>query len=224
VTVRFGDFVLDSDARRLLRASTEVRLTPKAFDLLCTLVARRPHVLAKGDLMARIWPDTFVVDANLNVLVGELRRALGDDPHAPRYIRTAHGIGYAFCADAAELDTTAAARAASRWWLAAKGLTFPLIPGENIIGRDPRSDIWLDNDGVSRRHARIRIEPATGAVLLEDLASTNGTFLGGERLDAGAVLHDGDVFEVGSVQLKFRVWSDTDMPTRRIRGRTSARG
>lgn len=218
MTVRFGDFVLDSDARRLLRGTMEVRLTPKAFELLCALVARRPQVLAKGELMARIWPDTFVVDANLNVLVGELRRALGDDPHAPRFIRTAHGIGYAFCAEAVELDAPAA-RPVGRWWLSAEGLTFPLAAGENIIGRDPRSDIWLDNDGVSRRHARIRVEPATDTVLLDDLGSTNGTFRGSERLDAGVVLHDGDVIEVGSVQLKFRVWSDTDVPTRRIRGR-----
>ena len=52
----------------------------------------------------RIWPDTFVVDANLNVLIGEIRRTLADDAQRPLFIRTVHGIGYAFCAEAADAE------------------------------------------------------------------------------------------------------------------------
>jgi DNA-binding winged helix-turn-helix (wHTH) protein len=97
MTLRFGEFLLDSDARQLSRAGQDIRLSPKAFDLLCALLARRPDVLSKNDLLSAIWPDTFVVEANLNVVIGEIRRALGDDRQAPRFIRTVHGVGYAFC-------------------------------------------------------------------------------------------------------------------------------
>ena len=97
--IRFGPFTLDSETRQLVRDNNEIRLSPKAFDLLCTLVERRPRVVHKAELHDRIWPGTFVVDTNLNVLIGEIRRALSDTPQQSRYIRTVHRIGYAFCGD-----------------------------------------------------------------------------------------------------------------------------
>ena len=51
---------------------------------------------------SRLWPDTYVVDANLNVLIGEIRRVLEDSAKQPRFIRTVHGVGYAFCGTAAD--------------------------------------------------------------------------------------------------------------------------
>ena len=55
-------------------------LSPKAFDLLCILVAGRPKAISKSELQERLWPATFVVEKNLTNLVGEIRDALGDDP------------------------------------------------------------------------------------------------------------------------------------------------
>jgi DNA-binding winged helix-turn-helix (wHTH) protein len=49
--------------------------------------------VAKADLHDRIWPGTFVVDANLSVLIGEIRKALGDSAQTPRYIRTVRSAG-----------------------------------------------------------------------------------------------------------------------------------
>src|SRR4029079_17975837 len=139
VTVRFGEFLLDSDARQLSRGGRDVRLSPKAFDLLCALLAHRPDVLSKNDLLTAIWPDTFVVEANLNVVVGEIRKALGDDRQAPRFIRTVHGVGYAFCGQAvavAEGEPAPTGRTGSQCWLSLKDRSFTLSVGENIIGRD----------------------------------------------------------------------------------------
>jgi non-specific serine/threonine protein kinase len=93
----FGDFVLDLDARELLRAGAPVSLSPKAFQLLGTLVEACPRALSKSALQDRLWPGTFVVEKNLTNLVGEIREALGDDAAHPRYIRTVHRFGYAFC-------------------------------------------------------------------------------------------------------------------------------
>ena len=94
--VRFGPFLLDSESRELLRDSSRVLLSPKAFDLLCILVAGRPKAISKRELQERLWPATFVVEKNLANLVSEIRDAIGDDPSDPRFIRTVPRFGYAF--------------------------------------------------------------------------------------------------------------------------------
>jgi DNA-binding winged helix-turn-helix (wHTH) protein len=217
VKTRFGEFTLDSDARQLLREGREIHLSPKAFDLLCLLVGARPAVLTKQDLFARIWPDTFVVDANLNVLVGELRRALGDSAQAPRLIRTVHGVGYSFCGEATDVDakTQPGASAASRFWLEAEHRTYVLGEGDHTIGRDPRCTIRLDESSVSRRHARIRVA-GTGTAVLTDLESTNGTFVGGRRVKTDRQLRDGDTVTIGSVPFRFREGAEGLPVTRRV--------
>jgi DNA-binding winged helix-turn-helix (wHTH) protein len=219
VKARFDDFVIDSEARQLTRGGDDIHLSPKAFAVLCALVEKRPNVVPKADLFGQIWPDVFVVEGNLNVLVGEIRRALGDDPQEPRFIRTVHGVGYAFCAKAADIDRGASADGPpARFWLTWKSQTFALEDGDTIIGRDPRSQVWLDHSGVSRRHAQIRISGGDERPVLTDLGSTNGTWVQGERVDGPTPLADGDVIKVGSVSVKFREWTDKTSRTRRIRG------
>lgn len=231
--VRFAHFDLDSDTRQLLRDGEDVHLSPKAFAVLSVLLAKRPNVVAKADLFGEIWPDVFVVDANLNVLVGEIRRALDDDAQSPRFIRTVHGVGYAFCGQAIEAgrpsrsiglqpDRFVEGGTAVRFWLAWKNQTFSLEEGDNIIGRDPRCEVWVDHSGVSRRHARIRIEGGESRPVLTDLESTNGTFVAGKRITEATPLTDGDAIKVGSVTLKFREWTEQASRTKRIRGRPGA--
>lgn len=94
--VRFEQFVFDSAQRTLTRDGTRVHISPKALALLEALLQARPNVVSKPDLQSRIWPDVVVEEANLTNLVSELRGALDDDPRQPRFIRTAHGYGYAF--------------------------------------------------------------------------------------------------------------------------------
>jgi DNA-binding winged helix-turn-helix (wHTH) protein len=213
--IRFGPFTLDSDTRQLADERGEVRLTPKAFDLLVILVSERPKVVHKRDLFARIWPDTHVVDANLNGLVGELRRALGDHSKEPRFIRTVHGTGFAFAADA---TTDAPPRPqVFRCWLMWGDRRMVLADGANLIGRDPRCDVWLDASRVSREHARIAVDGASGRVTIEDLGSTNGTFVGRSAITKAVALDEGDVIEIGSVELTFRMWAGDKQPeTERI--------
>jgi DNA-binding winged helix-turn-helix (wHTH) protein len=221
--VRFGPFVLDSETRQLVREGVEVRLSPKAFDVLCLLLERRPKVVDKSDLHARIWPGTFVVDTNLSILVGEVRRALADTPQEGRFIRTVHKVGYAFAAEAADIDGAVAEprggrKGAVKCWLAWNDRTFMLGIGDNIIGRAPHCDVWLDAAGVSRQHARIRIAAGGGRASIEDSGSTNGTFVRGARLVALQDLRDGDVIQIGGASLTFRMWAaDTMKKTERIR-------
>jgi DNA-binding winged helix-turn-helix (wHTH) protein len=69
VKIRFGPFILDLDTRQLTQGSREIRLAPKAFELLTTLALERPNVLSKAVLQDRLWPGTFVAEANLSNLV-----------------------------------------------------------------------------------------------------------------------------------------------------------
>src|SRR5918994_5423091 len=195
--VQFGDITLDLDSRQLVRAGTPVHLSPKAFDVLCHLVARRPRAVTKTELFELVWPGTFVVEANLTVLVTELRRALGDDAHAPRFIRTVHKHGYAFCADVSDIAPRPVARDARRTWLVWNDRVLPLAEGENVIGRDPACGIWLDQPGVSRRHARVIV--TADAAEIEDLGSKNGTFVSETAITVRRPLRDEDVIQIGSV-------------------------
>jgi DNA-binding winged helix-turn-helix (wHTH) protein len=220
VRVQFAEFTLDWDTRLLLhRGRGEIRLSPKAFDLLAVLIEQRPRVLDKADLHGRIWPDTYVVDANLNVLIAEIRRALEDSPRDAKFIRTVHAIGYAFCGEAVELPDRSAPRKAPpvRFWLMWNERVIVLEDGDNTVGRDPQCTVWLDASGVSRRHARIRTVRGDDAVLLQDLGSKNGTLVQNSSITGQVRLTDGAVIQIGSVQLKLRIWSEGKTPeTERI--------
>jgi hypothetical protein len=179
-----------------------LHLAPKAFALLSALVAERPSVLSKADLQQQLWPDTFVAEANLSNLVAEVRAALGDRARAPRFIRTAHGFGYAFCGEATVLRSPLAPRNQLACWLEWGTRRFSLAPGENVIGRDPDVEIQLDSSTVSRRHARVIV--GEGVASLEDAGSKNGTFLGEARVKSAVRLSDGDLIHVGSFVVIFR--------------------
>src|SRR5262245_7227330 len=95
----FGPFRLDVAEHLLLRDGKAVSLTPKAFDLLLALVERHGHLLEKDELLKKVWPGTFVEEANLASNISQLRRALGDGENGHRYIETAPKRGYRFVAN-----------------------------------------------------------------------------------------------------------------------------
>jgi DNA-binding winged helix-turn-helix (wHTH) protein len=214
----FGPFSIDVEARQLFRDGDEVHLSPKAFDLLCLLIQQRPKVVGRSELHGRIWPATHVVDANLNVLIAEIRRALGDSAQQPQYIRTVHGVGFSFCGAVARAPDDSPGADVMRCWLVASDGTFRLKEGENTVGRDPQCDVFLDTPGVSRRHASIRLDSRAGVVVLRDLGSTNGTLVRGAPVAQSTALSDGDMITVGSVELKVRLRRSDSLPeTQRIR-------
>jgi DNA-binding winged helix-turn-helix (wHTH) protein len=215
--VRFRSFVFDSGARELLRdagrpqgSPQPVHLSPKAFDILQILVERRPNVVTKETLMAEVWPDKIVEEANLAIAVGEIRKALGDDSKSPEIIVTVPRRGYRFAAEAIEVDLRSGVRhdAYLRWWLTWNDKTLPLREGENLVGRHPASAVWINATSVSRTHARIVV--ADGAAVIEDCGSRNGTLVGGTRITGPRPLVDGDVVVLGSETAVFRQWSDDD--------------
>jgi DNA-binding winged helix-turn-helix (wHTH) protein len=194
---RFGSFELDPSRHRLLRDEREIHLTPKAFELLSTLIDAAPRVVTKIELHRRLWPDGIVSDATLVGLVKEIRRALGDRDRRNPLIRTVHRVGYAF--EAPLVHGPQPSQFAC--WVVTGERHIALADGDNLIGRDPQSTVCLDYSTISRRHARIVISD-TGA-LLEDLGSKNGTTLGRTRLIAPVPLCNGDCFCCGRVSLTY---------------------
>jgi len=198
VETRFGAFSLDDVTRELRCGSQLLHLSPKAFELLAVLLRARPGAVSKTDLHSALWPDTFVSDGSLAVLITEIRRALGDSAQRPTFIRTVNRFGYAFAGDERVDQPPHATRCFLEWGTERARLK----TGANVLGRDPVAEICVEGVGVSRRHACIECLN-TGAVL-RDLASKNGTFLDGVRVTSPTLLRDGVEIRLGAVVALFR--------------------
>jgi len=92
---RFGDLVIDAEGHEVSVGGVPVELTRTEFDLLEALSAHPRTVVERRRLLAAVWgDDRYGDDHVIDVHVANLRRKLGDDPTAPRYVRTVRGIGY----------------------------------------------------------------------------------------------------------------------------------
>src|SRR5258708_33243501 len=105
---KFGPFELDPAQGLLLREGRIVQLTPKAVDLLLALVESGGRVVSKEDLLRRVWPDSFVEEANLSHNIYKLREALGDSADGGKNIETLPRRGYRFGAAVEEVQPRSA--------------------------------------------------------------------------------------------------------------------
>jgi DNA-binding winged helix-turn-helix (wHTH) protein len=204
--VRFADFTLDSATRELRRGDEPVRLSPKAFELLVHLTEASPRALAKREIIELVWPATFISEATLASVVGELRSSLGDDAHEPRFVRTVYGFGYAFSAELTKTATSTPRVGEQVCRLIWGAREINLAPGSNILGRGGDSVAWIDDPSVSRHHAVISISDTN--VTIEDLHSKNGTFVKGRKLENRQPLIDGDQVVFGRVPMIFRLFRE----------------
>lgn len=201
---RFGDFTFDHDTRQLILKTSELHLSPKAFELLAVLLANRSRAVSKAELQQQLWPSTFVEETNVAGLVAEIRRALRDPAARPMLVRTVYGFGYRFVGDVT-VDTPATRPALPRvkLFVVVGQREIVLMEGNNVIGREPSATIQIDGRGLSRHHARIQV--ADGDATLEDLGSKNGTHVNGRRITLPVRLSDGDEIRLGAISMTFRV-------------------
>jgi len=201
----FGAWTLDADRRVLLHAGDPVSLSPKAFDLLRLLAEHHERAFSKADLHRHLWPDTFVSDGSLTILVAEIRQVLQDDADRPRFIRTVRRFGYGFCASVVRTDASQTSAKSRHAWAIWGNRTIAIAEGETILGRALDATIRFDVPGVSRRHACISVEGWN--VTVEDLGSQNGTYVRGEKIGGRAALEDGDELRLGPVSMLIRLVS-----------------
>jgi TolB-like protein len=105
VKFRFGSFEINLQTGELHKRGRRVRIEAKPFQLLTTLLERRPHLVARQELHKVLWPaDIFVnFDQGLNSAIRKLRKALGDSTKNPCFIATQPHRGYRFVGHAIEL-------------------------------------------------------------------------------------------------------------------------
>ncbi len=218
----FGDFVFDRDTREVIRKGRPLAISPKAFTLLDLLIECRPRAVSTADIRSRLWPDVHVSGANLGNLVVELRSAMADDARKPRVIRTVARFGYAFIApvvpEGSRVGTEPGARSVG-YRLVWGRREIALEPGVSLIGRDREAVVWIDDESVSRRHARISI--GDGGASIEDLGSKNGTWVDGNRIRNAVPLAARAVVRIGPATMTLRVLKRTGSTRSTMKERSS---
>ena len=205
VTYRFGPFRLAPDQRRLERDGTAIALTPKAFDLLVTLVQHHTRALSKDELLALVWSGSVVEEGNLAQQVLLLRRALAD---AGDCVATVPRHGYRFVASVIEERQDTNSPAKSPHCLVWDGREYPLHEGITVIGRAEDADVRILLPSLSRHHARVVVRGLEAT--LEDLGSRHGSWRGSMRVRDSVGLCGGDEIRLGTAVLVYCVVMPND--------------
>lgn len=212
-----GEWTVRRDLNELRRHDRQVRLEPRAMNLLVYLAGRAGRVTSKQEILEAVWKGVFVSDSALTRTIADLRRSLGDDAKDPRYLETISKRGYRLLAPvsgrgAAGPVPEAASREAPdpgpRVYLCRGTENHPLGRGEYLIGRDPECFVSIPSTTVSRRHARLSIGASRASI--DDLGSRNGTFVNGQRVTSERRLRNGDVIAVGPETLVYRVFDPSE--------------
>src|SRR5205809_4761958 len=98
----FDDVRVEPARFQAFKAGNAIQLEPKALRLLLFLIENRDRLIEKEEILDAIWSGTHVTENALTREIGKLRKTLGDDPKAPKYIETVHTRGYRFIAELAE--------------------------------------------------------------------------------------------------------------------------
>lgn len=141
----FGPFRLRGEAGPLSRSGTRIVLRPKASAVLWQLASHSGELISKDALIAAVWRQQVISEGSLSVCIREIRKALGDDRHEPRYVQTVHRLGYRFVA---RLQVQASPQAD----VPAGGE--PNAAGARVFGREPelrRLDRYLAEADSGRR-------------------------------------------------------------------------
>jgi TolB-like protein/Tfp pilus assembly protein PilF len=129
-------FRFDLGSRQLWRGDTEIKVTPRALALLAVLAERPMQVVSKQELLDRVWEGKAVGDDALTSCMQELRRALGDDPHNPRFIETRHRRGYRWLVLAAPASAQTFARDEPLSLELPDKPSIAVLPFHNLTGDD----------------------------------------------------------------------------------------
>src|SRR5271170_3828847 len=89
----FGPFRLLPSRQLLLEGDSPLRIGNRALNILTTLVERAGEIVSKEELIARVWPNTFVEEGSLRVHVAAIRKILGDGRAGNRYVANIPGQG-----------------------------------------------------------------------------------------------------------------------------------
>jgi TolB-like protein len=149
----FADHTLDIDRRELRRGDAAVAVEPQVLDLLICLVENRNRVVTKDDLIASVWGGRIVSDATLTSRIYAARKAIGDNGHGQKLIRTISRKGLRFIGDVRAQTNGAEAEPAVDQppqeqprplpWPAPERPAIAVLPFDNMSG-DPAQEGFSD--------------------------------------------------------------------------------
>jgi DNA-binding winged helix-turn-helix (wHTH) protein/TolB-like protein len=199
----FGPYTLDSGERVLLREGRPVPLTPKAFEVLRLLVERHGHIVEKGELLEKVWADSFVEEGNLKVTVSLLRKALEESAAEHPFIETVPRRGYRFVAPVTEAcDEAAEPRASER---ADSEIALSEIASEKKMaaGREEKQETILS------ARARNVLWPALAACVAVGLALA-GYLIWAKHADNSKGAQSGEIKSIAVLPFKSLVANSGD--------------
>src|SRR5438552_1667146 len=163
----FGSFRLDPAEHLLMRGEEPVQLPPKAFETLLLLVESSGHVLQKTELMAALWPDSFVEESNLTQNIFLLRKALGEEQGDHQYIKTVPRVGYRFIAPVREILSE------SNAVVVESHIRERTVVREEIVEQEEETDAYLNHApwaagkaGSYPQRSKIALAASAGLILI----------------------------------------------------------
>jgi DNA-binding winged helix-turn-helix (wHTH) protein len=195
----FGEFTLDVPAEQLRGPGGSIRISPRLFRLLLYLVENKGRMVPKEEILEHVWSQVHVSEGSLARAVASLRHLLGDPVDGARLLETVHWRGYRFIADVESRSRKL--RQPTVFALVCGGRSYKLHSGKNVIGRDADCEIFLPFPSISRFHAKITVSGNHASI--EDMGSTNGTFIDDQRLDGRVELSRSLTIRLGREAMQF---------------------
>ncbi|MCZ7651247.1 MAG: winged helix-turn-helix domain-containing protein [Thermoanaerobaculia bacterium] len=210
---RFGEFVLDPQGMRLTRGGVPLDLEPKALQTLLHLVTHRGRLVTREELHEAVWHGAFVTEGSQTRAIAQIRRALGDDAREPRYVETAHGLGYRFIAGTTE--EIADASVATPVGPAMEALCQPKVAVLPFLDLSPGADQQWLCDGLAEEILNLLAQfEGLGVVARTSSFALRGQALDvreiGRRLGAGAVLEGSVQRDDGRVRVTVQLVGTAD--------------
>src|SRR5690349_12780939 len=137
----FGPFRLFPTQQLLLENEKPLRLGGRAFDILLALIERAGELVTKEELVAKVWPNTFVEESNLRVHMAALRRTLGDGQTGNRFIATIPGRGYRFVGELSSVEAQQPDQSVS---IEERTHNLPVLP-TRVVGRSANVESVRNN-------------------------------------------------------------------------------
>src|SRR5438105_6208807 len=144
----FDDVRIEPETFQAFKAGQLIQLEPKALRLLLFLIENRDRLIEKEEILDAIWNGTHVTENALTREIGKLRKILGDDPKAPKYIQTVHTRGYRFIAELAEANGVGTRASAEVEDVAARPETFRVA--QPVVAAAP---LRLEGTTAKRTHS-----------------------------------------------------------------------
>ena len=221
----FDRYCVDRRDERLIGPHGPIKLGNKAFQVLLKLIEQGGRLVTKDSLMSSVWDGTIVSEFSLTSAIKELRRALGDDARAPRFIESVYGRGYRFVSRIDIVDAAAgtgaaatAAAAAARAPLGARRPS-PLPAGSNDAAPTAGPG---DRRGPPGRLRRLRANLVAAAILVSSTMALAPTgldrFGGGVEATPPAAETRAPAREARLAVLPFENLSDGDKDAQSLRG------